>query len=149
MTKIKIKKLYEDSIIPQHMRKGDSGLDLHAYESIVLQAGEIKLIKTGISVEVPINFEAQVRPRSGLALKHGVTVLNTPGTVDSNYRGEVGVILINLGKNECHIKKNDRIAQLVIMQLPEITILEVDELSKTQRGCLGFGSSDNLIIEEK
>jgi len=143
MLQIKFKKLYPDAIVPKQMRAGDSGLDIYAYEDAVLQPLKTCLVKTGVSVEIPINYEGQVRPRSGLAINHGITVLNTPGTIDSNYRGEICVILINLSEKEYIVKKNDRIAQLVITALPQITVIENEELSDTERGSKGFGSSGN------
>ncbi|MER2048985.1 MAG: dUTP diphosphatase [Solibacillus sp.] len=117
------------------------GMDLSAVEERVLLPGEYGLIKTGLQIELPEGTEAQVRPRSGLALKHGITVLNSPGTIDAGYRGEIGVILINHGKEPFTIEKQMRIAQLVIQYVPQVFIDETDELSVTERGDNGFGSS--------
>jgi len=138
---VKFKKLYSDAIIPKQIREGDSGLDIYAYEDCVLEPFKTGFIKTGVAVEIPAMFEGQVRPRSGLALNHGVTVLNTPGTIDCNYRGEIKIILINLGDKEHQIKKGDRIAQLVICAVPYVQVLERDSLSDSVRGESGFGSS--------
>jgi dUTP pyrophosphatase len=105
----------------------------------VLQPGQRGLVPTGLTVALPAGFEAQVRPRSGLALERGLTLLNSPGTVDSDYRGEIGVILINLGQEAVTIQRGDRIAQLVIHKLPEVALIEVDSLPETDRGPGGFG----------
>jgi deoxyuridine 5''-triphosphate nucleotidohydrolase (dut) len=108
---------------------------------VVLHPGERKLIPTGIAIAMPVGLEAQVRPRSGLALKHGVTVLNTPGTIDADYRGEVGVILINLGQEPFTVQRGDRIAQLVFQYVPRVALVEVEELPPSERGAGGFGST--------
>ncbi len=120
-----------------------AGADIRAAlrEDVVLHPGEHKLIPSGFSMALPAGFEAQVRPRSGLALKHGIGVLNSPGTIDADYRGEVGVILINHGDTDFHIQRGDRIAQMVIAALPVVDFIEVDELDDTERGSGGFGSS--------
>lgn len=138
---LKIKKIHSEAILPKQARPGDAGMDLYAIEDKALNPGEFALIKTGIQLELPEGTEAQVRPRSGLALKHGITVLNSPGTIDAGYRGEVGVVLINHGKEVFHIEKHMRIAQLVIQYVPTVVIEEVDELSNSERGEQGFGSS--------
>lgn len=139
--KVKIKKLKEDAIIPKRAHSYDAGLDLYSNEEEVLNPNEIKLIKTGISIAVPEGYEAQVRPRSGLSLKYGITVLNSPGTIDSEYRGELGVILINLGKKDFRVEKNMRIAQLVFNKVEFIEWQEVEELDSTTRNESGFGST--------
>ncbi|CEH33218.1 dUTP diphosphatase [Romboutsia lituseburensis] len=141
MYTLKIKKLHEDAIIPSFAHKGDAGMDLYSIEEVKIPSTESRLIKTGISLELPKNTEAQVRPRSGLALKHSVTVLNTPGTIDEGYRGEVGVILINHGKEDFIVTKNMKIAQMVVKPIYDINILEVNELNDTDRGEGGFGST--------
>lgn len=141
MYTLKIKKLHEDAIIPSFAHKGDAGMDLYSIEDVKIPSTESRLIKTGISLELPKNTEAQVRPRSGLALKHSVTVLNTPGTIDEGYRGEVGVILINHGKEDFIVTKNMKIAQMVVKPIYDINILEVNELNDTDRGEGGFGST--------
>ncbi|AFA48226.1 dUTP diphosphatase [Acetobacterium woodii] len=138
---LKIKKLSDEAVVPKYAHKGDAGMDLFSVEELLLKSGDSELIKTGISIELPENTEAQVRPRSGLALKHGITVLNTPGTIDYEYRGEIGVILINHGKDDYQIQKGDRIAQLVVKPVLVVEIQEVTELSETTRSNSGFGSS--------
>ncbi len=127
--------------LPKQMTAGSSGADLAAAvnDPITLEPGKFALIPTGLTVEIPVGFEMQVRPRSGLAAKHGVTVLNTPGTVDADYRGEVKVILINLGSEPFEITRGMRIAQAVIAEVPRVEYVEVSELSDTDRGEGGFG----------
>lgn len=141
MYTLKIKKMHEDAIIPNFAHKGDAGMDLYSIEEVIIPPTESRLIKTGISIALPKNTEAQVRPRSGLALKHSVTVLNTPGTIDEGYRGEIGIILINHGKGEFIVTKNMKIAQMVVKPVYDINILEVRELNDTHRGKGGFGST--------
>jgi len=131
----------EDAIIPNFAHKGDAGMDLYSIEEVIIPPTESRLIKTGISIALPKNTEAQVRPRSGLALKYSVTVLNTPGTIDEGYRGEIGIILINHGKEEFIVTKNMKIAQMVVKPIYDINILEVNELNDTDRGEGGFGST--------
>ncbi|WP_438448389.1 dUTP diphosphatase [Gorillibacterium sp. sgz5001074] len=118
-----------------------AGFDLHAAvtEPLILHPGERKLVPTGFAMAMPAGLEAQIRPRSGLAFKYGITCLNTPGTIDADYRGEVKVLLINLGQEPFTICRNERIAQMVIQQLPAIELAEVEELSDTDRGAGGFG----------
>ena len=140
--KLKVKKLDELAIIPCYAHKGDAGLDLFSIDELTINAGESKLIHTGISIELPSGTEAQIRPRSGLALKHGVTCLNTPGLIDSGYRGELKVILVNTDPKEAfQVNKGERIAQLVIQKVEECDFQEVDELPDSERGETGFGSS--------
>ena len=141
MYTLKIKKLHNDAIIPNFAHKGDAGMDLYSIEEVNIPSTETRLIKTGISIALPKNTEAQVRPRSGLALKHSVTVLNTPGTIDEGYRGEIGIILINHGKEDFVVTKNMKIAQMIVKPIYDINILEVEELNDTDRGNGGFGSS--------
>ena len=129
-----------------HLKKatdGSSGFDLLAaiQDTVILESGETRLIPCGFSLQMPLGIEAQVRPRSGIALKNSVTVLNTPGTIDADYRGEVSVILINHGKNIFEISPGMRIAQLIFMQLPEIELNATEELDETDRGSGGFGST--------
>ena len=138
---LKVKKIHEDAKIPAYAHEGDSGMDLYSVEDTVLQSGETKLVKTGLQIAVPKGFEAQVRPKSGLAAKFGVTVLNTPGTVDSGYRGEVMVILINHGKEEYKVEKGKKIAQMVIAKVEEAKIEVVEDLDDTTRKDGGFGST--------
>jgi dUTP pyrophosphatase len=131
----------EDIELPRYQTAGAAGMDVRAAQEYVLQPGETALIATGFSMAVPPGFEAQLRPRSGLALKHGITLLNSPGTVDSDYRGEVKVILTNLGKEAFAIQRGDRIAQMVIAKVEMAEIAEVEVLDKTVRGAGGFGHS--------
>ncbi|MGE7839363.1 dUTP diphosphatase [Lysinibacillus sp. NPDC093712] len=138
---VKIKRIHTDALLPLQANPGDAGMDLYSIEAVEIPAGEAKLIKTGLQIELPKGTEAQVRPRSGLALKHSVTVLNSPGTIDEGYRGEIGVILINHGKETFIVEKSMRIAQMVIQMVPSIQLLEVNELSQTVRGASGFGAS--------
>jgi dUTP pyrophosphatase len=130
-----------DIPLPQYATEGAAGMDLYAAvtEELVVQPGETKLIPTGFSVEVPPGYEAQIRPRSGLAAKNQMGILNSPGTIDSDYRGEVKVILTNFGKNAFLVKRGDRIAQMVISSYAKITWNEVDSLNETRRGEGGFG----------
>ena len=129
--------------LPFYATTHAAGADLRAAvdTNVIIQPGETALIKTGFAMALPDNFEAQVRPRSGLALKFGISVLNTPGTIDADYRGEVGVILINHGKEAFKVSRGDRIAQMVIAALPVVEFSEVSELDDTERGSGGFGSS--------
>ena len=138
---IKKKSGTEDIAMPRYMSEAASGMDLCASndDAIVLEAGKIKLVPTGLSISLPIGFEAQVRPRSGLALRHGIFVVNSPGTIDSDYRGEVGVILGNFGEENFEIKRGMRIAQMVIQKVIHAQIEEVEELDQTTRSSGGFG----------
>lgn len=138
---LRIKKINPDATIPQFAHEGDAGMDLFSVDDLDINPGESKLIKTGITIELPKNTEAQVRPRSGLALKNGITVLNTPGTIDEGYRGEIGVILINHGKECFSVKKGMKIAQMVIKPILTVKIKEVQELADSERGTEGFGST--------
>jgi dUTP pyrophosphatase len=138
---LKVKKLNPAAILPSYARDGDAGLDLFALKSLVIEPGQSALVPTGIAIELPAGTEAQVRPRSGLALKHGLTVLNTPGTVDEGYRGEVVVILINHSQNAFAVDAGMKIAQMVVSPRIQVTVVEVAELSDTQRGAGGFGST--------
>ena len=141
---IKIKNTSNNDL-PKYETKFSSGLDLKAFTSdnIILKSNDISLIKTGLFIEIPEGFDAQIRPRSGLALKYGITVLNSPGTIDSDYRGEIGVILVNLSKNDFVIKNGDRIAQIVFSKFEKINWVDVNDLSHTNRGGGGFGSTGN------
>jgi len=127
--------------LPQYMSEAASGMDLYAAvdKAVQLERSEIKLIPTGIHIELPLGYEAQVRPRSGLALKYGVTLVNTPGTIDSDYRGEIGIILCNFGKERFTVERGMRIAQLVIQPVFRAELIEVDCLEETRRGAGGFG----------
>lgn len=136
-------KLAPDAILPEYKTDGAAGADLCAYvdAEIRLRPMERRLIPTGVFVELPSGYELQVRPRSGLALKCGVTVLNTPGTVDSDYRGELQVLLINLGSEDFVIKNGDRIAQAVITEVSRASFIVTNSLSATERGSSGYGST--------
>ena len=139
-----IKKLDTNSFeLPKYQTEGSVGMDLSAFigADIVIKPNERELIPTGIAISLPQNIEGQVRPRSGLALKYGITVLNTPGTIDSDYRGEIKVILINHGKEDFLVKNNDRIAQLVFSEVVRVSLNEVDDLDQTLRDQKGFGST--------
>lgn len=131
----------EDLPLPKQMSSGSSGFDLHAASTdpVTINPGKWTLIPTGIALSMPKGLEAQVRPRSGLALKYGVTVLNAPGTIDADYRGEIGVILLNLGEQPFVIQRGERIAQLVFQQIPEVTWEVIQQLDATARGTGGFG----------
>lgn len=128
---------------PKYQTKSSAGMDLMAFvdDPIIIESGEWKLISTGIYIKLPTGFEAQVRPRSGLALKKGITVLNSPGTIDSDYRGEIGVILINHSKNNFIVNSGDRIAQLVIAKHESINFKNVQSIDSSNRGKGGFGST--------
>jgi len=141
MLNVKIKKLTQDTKIPFRQTEGSSGYDLYSNEEVEISKGGIALVSTGVSMEIPIGYEAQVRPRSGLAVKKGITVLNTPGTIDADYRGEVKVILINLGKEKVKLNKHERVAQLVFQKIETIKFTLEEELNNTERGTGGFGSS--------
>ena len=143
MTTVEIRRLphNQDMPLPAYETAGAAGMDLRAAESVTLKPGARHLVPTGIAIALPQGFEAQVRPRSGLAVKHGVTVLNSPGTIDCDYRGEVKVPLINHGEADFMIARGDRIAQMVIAPVTRIGWQEVDRLDETARGAGGFGSS--------
>ena len=143
MTSILIMRLAhaEGLPLPSYESRGAAGMDLRAAEDAVLKPGSRCLMPTGFAVALPAQFEAQLRPRSGLAVKHGVTVLNAPGTIDSDYRGEIKVPLINHGQQDFVIARGDRIAQMVIAAVNQATWIEVETLDETQRGGAGFGSS--------
>jgi len=140
---LKVKKIDPEARLPEYAHPGDAGLDIFALEEKTLNAGESALIRTGIQIELPRYTEAQVRPRSGLALKHQITLLNTPGTIDAGYRGEVGVIMINHGRHAFHVEKGMKIAQLVVQPVYHTTVVEVNELADSGRGEKGFGSTGN------
>ena len=143
---INVKKLSDKAKIPQYATEQAAGFDVCAAidEPVTLRMLERKLIPTDLALALPIGYEAQVRPRSGLALKHGLTVLNTPGTIDADYRGNVGVILINLSNDPYTIQPGERIAQIVIAKHEHVEFSEVNELSETERGTGGFGSTGKL-----
>jgi dUTP pyrophosphatase len=136
--------------LPAYHSAGAAGLDLVAalpeHACLVLEPGARELIPTGLTIEISHGWEGQVRPRSGLALRHGVTVLNSPGTIDSDYRGEIGVILINLGSSSFEIRRGDRIAQLVFAPCPQVQLVETTDLATSERGAAGFGSSGGFGV---
>ena len=144
MVKLLIKKLQKNIILPEYKTDGSSGMDLIANveQTVKILPGEKKIISTGIMVAIPEQYEIQIRPRSGLAAKNGISVLNTPGTIDSDYRGEIKVILINLGKDIFQINKNDRIAQMIVCPIIKVELKEVESLPETVRGEGGFGSTN-------
>lgn len=162
---IKVKKMHPDAVIPQYQTDGSAGFDLHAVEDVVIEPGETKLIRTGLAFEIPQGYELQVRPRSGVSAKTALRIANSPGTIDSDYRGEVSVIADNTatlrqavkciqtldgdlstlevlnGGTSIRIRKGNRIAQCVIQAVPQAVFEEVDELKATERGTGGFGST--------
>jgi dUTP pyrophosphatase len=142
---IKIKRLESgiDLPLPNYETEGSSGMDIRASvrEPVLLEPGEIKLIPTGMAVSIPQGYEGQIRPRSGLALKHGIGLINSPGTIDSDYRGEIAVIMINWGEKSFTIRRGDRIAQMIISKVHRADLVEVDDLDSTKRGGGGFGHS--------
>lgn len=139
---LKLKKLDEGLPTPAYANPGDAGLDLYAAQDVVLDPGERALIPTGIAIAIPEGFAGFVQPRSGLAAKQGFSIVNTPGLIDSGYRGEIGVIGLNTdAHNTINIKRGDRVAQLVIQEVPIVELLEVEELDETERSAGGFGST--------
>ena len=143
MTEILIKRLSDKVVLPKYETEGSSGLDLaaHINENVEIKPGSTAIIPTGIAVSIPKNFEIQIRPRSGLAAKNQISVLNTPGTIDADYRGELKVILINLSDKVFIVEKGLRIAQMVLCPVIKATLKEVTELESTKRGSGGFGST--------
>ena len=141
VTTIEFKKLNDNAVLPSFANEGDAGLDICSVQDLVLEPGKRALVKTGVAIQLPKGWEAQVRSRSGLAYKHGVAVLNSPGTIDEPYRGEIGVILINHGEEPYSISVGDRIAQLVLRRTEDVIPVFVDELTETNRGTGGFGST--------
>ena len=142
MIELSIQRLREDAVVPTRAYAGDAGLDLASCERVELGPGERATVATGLAVAIPDGYAGFVQPRSGLASRHGITIVNTPGLVDSGYRGELKVILLNTDANEAFVvEPGMRIAQLVVMQVPGIDPVEVDELPESERGVRGFGSS--------
>ena len=143
MTEILIKRLSDKVLLPKYETEGSSGLDLaaHINESIEIKPGSTAIIPTGLAVSIPKNFEIQIRPRSGLAAKNQLSVLNTPGTIDADYRGEIKVILINLSDKVFVVEKGLRIAQMVVCPVIKVSLKEVKNLEITERGSSGFGST--------
>jgi len=142
---IKVKRLEgsADLPLPDYETEGSSGMDIRASvkEPVLMEPGEIKLIPTGLAVSIPQGYEGQIRPRSGLAFKYGVGLVNSPGTIDSDYRGEISIIMINWGEKPFTIKRGDRIAQMIISKVYRADLLEIDDLDSTKRGEGGFGHS--------
>ncbi len=130
-----------DDLEPRRAHHDDAAFDLRSREDMILEPGRSHLVPTGLFIELPIHYEAQVRPRSGLALKHDIMLTNSPGTIDAGYRGEVGIIMYNAGREPFHIKRGERIAQMVIAKLPEVVFSRVGQLSGSKRGSGGFGST--------
>ena len=143
MIKVLIKKLNPEAKIPVYKTKGSSGMDLMALveEKIIVKPNSSELIPTGLSIAIPEDLEIQIRPRSGLAAKHNISVLNTPGTIDSDYRGELKIILYNHSNKDFIVNKNDRVAQMILVPVLKVDFEEVDELPDTIRGSGGFGST--------
>ena len=143
MVKILVKKIYKNIKLPVYKTFGSSGMDLLAYikSKITVNPNKIAIIPTGIAVAIPKNYEIQIRPRSGLAAKKGISILNTPGTIDSDYRGEMKIILINLSKKSFVVKSGDRIAQMILCPIAKGKLNEVKKLPRTARGKGGFGST--------
>jgi dUTP pyrophosphatase len=139
--KVKIKKLHKDAVVPKYAHEGDAGVDFFAVTKHSLRSGERCLVGTGLSFEFPIGYELQIRPRSGLALKKGISIVNTPGTLDAGYRGELGIIIINHGQEDFEINPGDKIAQGVFNKIEIGEFEEVEELSDSARGEGGFGST--------
>lgn len=138
---LRVKRLSSSATLPVRAHPADAGLDLHSAVDLDIPPGETRLVGTGLALELPPGTEAQVRPRSGLALTYSVTVLNTPGTIDEGYRGEVGVILINHGQRVFEVRRGMKVAQLVVQPTLAVEIVAVDALSNTSRGTGGFGST--------
>jgi dUTP pyrophosphatase len=139
--RLKVKRVADAARLPSYSRLGDAGLDLYAIEPIDLLPGQSALVRTGIAIELPAGHEAQIRPRSGLALKHGITVLNSPGTIDQGYRGEIGIILINHGSQLFRVEPGAKVAQMVIQAVTTVEVEEIEDLSDSERGAGGFGST--------
>lgn len=139
---VSIKRLDPSVELPRYAHPSDAGLDLRSNESLDLEPFERRLVSTGLAIALPDGYAGFVQPRSGLAIKQGLSIVNTPGLIDAHYRGELKIILINLDPHtSIHIERGERIAQLVIQEVPTVELFEVDELDKTDRGCGGFGSS--------
>jgi dUTP pyrophosphatase len=143
---IQIKKLHPQAIVPKYMTELAAGMDICALpeKSICLNPGERCLVPTGLAMAIPAGYEVQVRPRSGLAIKHGISLVNSPGTIDADYRGEIGIIVINHGQEPFFINQGERIAQLVVAKVDQAVLSEVDELSNTSRGAGGFGHTGQV-----
>lgn len=141
MIQVAVQKIRPHAVIPSYAHPGDAGMDLFSAVDLVLRPGERALAPTGVALAIPEGYEGQVRPKSGLALKQGLTVLNTPGTVDAGYRGEVGVILVNLGQDDAGIARGQKIAQIVFAKVEPARLEVQEQLDSTSRGAGGFGST--------
>ena len=138
---LSFRRIHPDAVMPANAHASDAGMDVRSVRELVIPPGGRALVPTGLVVNLPAGYEAQVRPRSGLALKAGVTVLNSPGTIDAGYRGEIGVILANFGQDDFKVNVGDRIAQLVIAPVLQPVVVEATEVDSTDRGAGGFGST--------
>ena len=138
---LRFKRIHPDAVLPVYAHPSDAGMDVRSVADMVIPRGGRALVPTGLVAIIPPMYEIQVRPRSGLALKHGVTVLNTPGTIDSGYRGEIGVILANFGDKDFPVAKGDKVAQLVFAPVVQPEVVETDVVDETDRGAGGFGST--------
>ena len=141
MIDVPVRRLRPDARIPDQAYNGDAGLDLSACEHVVLPPGERAVVTTGLAVEIPDGYAGFVQPRSGLAARHGVGIVNSPGLIDSGYRGEIRVILLNTGRDAFSVEPGMRVAQLVVVPVATVRLVEVDELTSSERGMRGFGSS--------
>ena len=142
MIELPVQRLRPDAVVPERAYSGDAGLDLTACERVVLAPGERAVVATGVAVAIPDGYAGFVQPRSGLAARNGITIVNAPGLIDSGYRGEVRVILLNSDRDEAFVvEPGMRVAQLVVLPVPELELVEVDELPTSERGARGFGSS--------
>ena len=142
MIELPIRRLHEDATLPERAYSGDAGLDLATCERVELGPGERATVPTGLAVAIPEGYAGFVQPRSGLAARQGISVVNSPGLIDSGYRGEIRVVLLNTDAEHTFVAEpGDRIAQLVVLPIPELELVEVDELPETERGVRGFGSS--------
>jgi dUTP pyrophosphatase len=138
---VAVRRLRPDAVLPSYAHPGDAGLDLTAVEAVTLEPGERTAVPTGLAVAIPVGWVGLVHPRSGLARRHGLTVANAPGTIDAGYRGEVQVLLINLGAETVHLAAGERVAQLLLQPVGQAQVVEVDDLGETARGAGGFGST--------
>ena len=142
MIELAVQRLRPDAVVPERAYSGDAGLDLTACEQVVLEPGERAVVATGVAVAIPDGYAGFVQPRSGLAARNGITIVNAPGLIDSGYRGEVRVILLNSDREQTFVvEPGTRVAQLVVLPVPEVELVEVDELPASERGARGFGSS--------
>lgn len=145
MIELEVQRVHDDARLPERAYDGDAGLDLHAVESVRLEPGERAVVGTGLAVAIPAGYAGFVQPRSGLAARHGIAVVNSPGLVDSGYRGEIKVVLLNTDRERTFaVEQGERIAQLVVLPVPAVAVREVDELGESERGARGFGSSKTV-----